>query len=201
MPANKKILVIVESPAKSKTISKYLGKGYVIRASYGHIFDLTVGGKNGFGVDIENGFKPKYVVNPDKKDKIKSIIIAAKQAKAVYIAADKDREGEAIAWHVAQSIKKTIKIPIYRVIFDEITKPAIKKAIESLGDLNKDLYDAQQARRVLDRIVGFSVSPFVINKFGPNLSAGRVQSVAVRLVVDRERENLVISLLQSMLIK
>lgn len=187
MVKKNKILVIVESPGKVKTISKYLGSDYIVRASFGHIFDLVTKGVGNFGVDIEKGFIPKYQVSPDKKDKIKAILSAAKSVDEVYIAADADREGEAIAWHLAEVLKPTKK-PIKRVIFNEITKKAIQSAIKKLGDLNKDLYDAQQARRVIDRIVGFSVSPVLINKFGPKLSAGRVQSVAVRIVVDRERE-------------
>lgn len=187
MSEKSKILVIVESPAKSKTISKYLGSDYIVRASYGHIFDLATTGVHNLGIDIDKGFVPKYKISSDKKDKVASIKKAAQQCRAVYIAADNDREGEAIAWHLAESLK-SIKVPIRRVIFNEITKSAIKKSIQSPGDLNADLYDAQQARRVLDRIVGFCVSPILFNKFGKNSSAGRVQSVAVRIIADREQE-------------
>lgn len=180
-------LVIVESPSKARTIEKYLGKDYIVRASYGHIRDLDHGGKRGIGVDLENNFKPRYKILADKKDKIQTIIDAATQSKEVLIAADPDREGEAIAWHLAYCIESTGK-PISRVLFHEITKKAIQKAIANPTSLNSDLYDAQQARRVLDRIVGFKVQPYLINKVGKDLSAGRVQSVAVRMVVVRERE-------------
>jgi DNA topoisomerase-1 len=182
-----KTLVIVESPGKVKKISKFLGDDYIVKASFGHIVDLSTTGKGRLGVDIENNFEPKYEVIPDKKDKIRAIVTAASKVSRIYIASDNDREGEAIAFHLAEILKKT-KLPIQRVTFNAITKAAVTKAVKDPGELNKDLYDAQQARRVLDRIVGFSVSPFLIKRLGPNLSAGRVQSVAVRLVVDRERE-------------
>lgn len=182
-----KILIIVESPAKAKKISKFLGPDYIVKASFGHVVDLATSGKGNYGVDTDNGFKPKYCVIPDKKDKIKLIINAAKNTKQILIASDPDREGEAIAWHLADLLEKT-KVPIFRVSFNEITKKAVVKGVSNPGPLNKELYDAQQARRVLDRIVGFAVSPFLIKKFGPKLSAGRVQSVAVRMVVDKERE-------------
>ena len=182
-----KTLLIVESPAKAKTISKYLGSNYIVRASYGHIVDLTTTGKNKLGIDVENNFKAKYEVISDKKDKLKSIIDASTDANKIYIASDPDREGEAIAWHLADELKVT-GLPIKRVIFNEITKNAIIKAVNSPGPLNQDLYDAQQARRFIDRIVGFLVSPFLIKKFGKNYSAGRVQSIAVKMTVDRERE-------------
>ncbi|HVI41867.1 MAG TPA: type I DNA topoisomerase [Anaerovoracaceae bacterium] len=182
-----KTLLVVESPAKAKTLSKYLGPDFIIRASYGHIIDLASGGKHGIGVDIDNNFKPKYVVIPDKKDKLNSIIDAASQVDQIFLASDPDREGEAIAWHLAGALESTGK-PIKRVLFHEITKTVVQKAIANPGELDADLYDAQQARRVLDRIVGFLVSPFLMNSIGPNLSAGRVQSVATRIIVDRERE-------------
>lgn len=182
------VLIVVESPAKSKTISKYLGKDFIVRASYGHILDLVTTGPGNFGVDIDGGFIPKYKVIDGKEDKIKTIINAAGLADEIYLASDPDREGEAIAWHLADVLKKTKK-PIHRVKFHEITKTALNEAIKNLEELDKDLYDAQQARRILDRIVGFSVSPFLMNAFGEkSLSAGRVQSVALRLIVDRERE-------------
>jgi DNA topoisomerase-1 len=187
MQKKNNILVIVESPAKVKTISKFLGKGYLVRATFGHIFDLARSGEGNFGVNIEKGFIPKYQVINDKKDKIKAIVTSAKMAKEIYIASDSDREGEAIAWHLKSVLDKT-GLPIRRVVFNEITKEEIQRAIASPGDLDKNLYDAQQARRVLDRIVGFSVSPTIISKFGPKLSAGRVQSVAVKIVVERENE-------------
>mgnify|MGYP001574839910 FL=1 len=179
-----KTLVIVESPAKAKKISKFLGDDFIVKASFGHVVDLTTSGTGNLGVDIENNFTPKYEVIPDKKDKVKAIIGAASDAKQIFIASDPDREGEAIAWHLEDLLKKT-QLPIFRVIFNEITQKAVLKAIKSPGKLDANLYDAQQARRVLDRIVGFSVSPFLIKRFGPQMSAGRVQSVGVRMVVDR----------------
>jgi DNA topoisomerase-1 len=184
-----KTLLIVESPAKSKTISKYLGSDYIVRASYGHILDLTKGGKgkDRLGVDIENGFKPIYVVSSDKKDKISAIVDAAKQVDLVLLAADKDREGENIAWCVSQQLKG-IKVPIRRITFDEITKSALQKAIAAPRDIDLNLNDAQTARRVLDRLVGFMASPMLMSTLGPGLSAGRVQSVCLRMIVDRERE-------------
>ena len=184
-----KTLVIVESPTKTKTILKHLGADYIVRATMGHIIDLATGGKHGLGVDIENDFKPNYTVIPDKKDKIAAIIDAAKQANLILLASDADREGEGIAVHVLEQLKdKNIKVPIKRITFGEITKSALQNAIASPRDIDLNLYDAQQARRVLDRIVGFMVSPFLIQSMGPNLSAGRVQSVAVRIIVDRDLE-------------
>ena len=149
-----KNLVIVESPAKAKTISKYLGKDYLVRASYGHIMDLSQSGKYNLGVNIDNNFTPKYRLIAEKKDKLKVIIESTRGVKRILIAADPDREGEAIAWHLADALEST-GIPIYRVMFHEITASSIKKAVADLGDLDSDLYDSQQARRVLDRIVGF----------------------------------------------
>jgi len=182
-----KTLFIVESPAKAKTISKYLGKDYIVEASAGHIVDLTMEGKDNLGVDIENGFVPKYGIMPDKKSKIKILIKRAQEVDKILLATDDDREGEAIAWHLYEVLKKTKK-PFKRVSFHEITKKALQEALKNERDLSKEIYDSQQARRVLDRIVGFSVSPFLIKKYGPKMSAGRVQSVALRIVVDRERE-------------
>lgn len=181
-------LVIVESPGKVKTISKILGSGYTVRPTVGHIIDLSKGRGNGdIGVDIQNGFAPRYEVLPDKKDKIKAIIDAARSADEIYIASDADREGEAIAFHVASQLE-SLKKPMKRIVFNEITKNAIIKAIENPIDFDKNLFDAQQARRVLDRIVGFMVSPYLSHKMGDKLSAGRVQSVALRMIVDREDE-------------
>lgn len=181
-------LVIVESPGKVKTISKILGAGYTVRPTVGHIIDLDQGrGGGDIGVDIENGFIPRYVVLPDKKDKIKAIIDAARTADEIYVASDKDREGEAIAFHIADQLKSLNK-PMKRIEFGEITKGAILHAIANPRDFNKDLFDAQQARRVLDRIVGFMVSPYLSRKLGDKCSAGRVQSVALRMIVDREEE-------------
>ena len=181
-----KTLIVVESPAKAKKIATYLSSDYIIKATFGHVFDL----KSGFGqlgVEIDNGFRPIYDIIPDKKDKLKMIIAAAKNVDEILLASDPDREGEAISFSIAEALARTNK-QIKRIKFHEITKKAVLNAIANPVDLDLRLYDAQQARRVLDRIVGFSVSPFIIKKYGPKLSAGRVQSVAVRLVVDRERE-------------
>lgn len=183
-----KTLIIVESPNKIKKISSYLGPDYVIRASFGHIIDLTTGDKKfRLGVDIENDYAPKYRILPDKKDKVQSIIDAASGVKDIFLATDMDREGEAIAWHLKSCLDSTGK-NIQRISFNEITKSAVLKAVQNPGPLDKDLFDAQQARRVLDRIVGFLASDFLRESIGNNLSAGRVQSVAVRIIVDRERE-------------
>lgn len=180
-------LVVVESPGKVKTISKILGTGYTVRPTVGHIIDLANGKGGDIGVDIQNNFAPKYEVLPDKKDKIKAIVDAARSADEIYIASDADREGEAIAFHVASQLRDLQK-PMKRIEFNEITKNAILKAIDNPREFNQDLFDAQQARRVLDRIVGFMVSPYLSHKLGDKLSAGRVQSVALRMIVDREDE-------------
>lgn len=181
-------LLIVESPGKVKTISKILGSDYTVRPTVGHIIDISKGrGGGDIGIDIHNGFKPRYEVLPDKKDKIKAIVDAARTADQIFIASDLDREGEAIAFHIVDQLKNLNK-PMFRIVFNEITKSAILKAIQNPRDFNKDLFDAQQARRVLDRIVGFMVSPYLSQKLGDKLSAGRVQSVALRMIVDRESE-------------
>ena len=177
-------LVVVESPAKAKTIKKYLGSGYVVKASVGHVMDLP---KSKIGVDIENGFEPVYEVIESKKKVVAELKAAAKTAGLLLLATDPDREGEAIAWHVYEQLKRT-KIPAQRILFNEITKKAIQEAIQKPLQLNRDLYDAQQARRVLDRLVGYQISPILWKKVRRGLSAGRVQSVAVRLVVEREEE-------------
>ena len=177
-------LVVVESPAKAKTIKKYLGSGYVVKASVGHVMDLP---KSKIGVDIENGFRPVYEVIEAKKKVVADLKAAAKTADRLLLATDPDREGEAIAWHVYEQLKRT-KIPAQRILFNEITKKAIQEAIQNPLQLNRDLYDAQQARRVLDRLVGYQISPILWKKVRRGLSAGRVQSVAVRLVVEREEE-------------
>src|SRR6266849_4895073 len=177
-------LVVVESPAKAKTIKKYLGSGYTVKASVGHIMDLP---KSKMGVDIENGFEPVYEVIKGKQKVVTELKAAAKNADRVLLATDPDREGEAIAWHVKQQIARS-RVPTQRVLFNEITKKAIQEAILKPLELNRDMYDAQQARRVLDRLVGYQISPILWNKVRRGLSAGRVQSVAVRLVVDREAE-------------
>ncbi len=179
-----KNLVIVESPAKAKTIEGYLGKDYKVSSSMGHIRDLAKG--NG-AIDVENGFKPTYEVSPDKKDIIKKLKELADEAEIVYLASDEDREGEAISWHLKEVLNLSDK-KTRRIVFTEITKNAIQNAIKNPRDIDIDLVDAQQARRVLDRLVGFELSPILWKKIKTGLSAGRVQSVAVRLVVERERE-------------
>jgi len=177
-------LVIVESPAKARTLGKILGKGYSLKASLGHVRDLP---KSRLGVDIENGFAPKYVV-PKAKNKIAGELKqAAKSASAVYLATDPDREGEAIAWHLVE-VTKTNRKPYRRVVFHEITEEAIEQAFKHPRSINMQLVDAQQARRVLDRLVGYKISPLLWRKVKRGLSAGRVQSVALRIIVDRERE-------------
>ena len=178
-------LVIVESPAKAKTITKYLGTGYAVRASMGHVRDLP---DRGIGIDIEHDFAPTYVVTEDKTDTVKHLRSAIKSASAVYLAPDPDREGEAIAWHVVKATAPAKDKPVHRVTFHEITQDAVRQAIASPRAIDMHLVDAQQARRVLDRIVGYRLSPFLWKKVTRGLSAGRVQSVALRLVVDRERE-------------
>lgn len=177
-------LVIVESPAKAKTIEKFLGKDYFVTSSMGHIRDLE---KKDFGIDMENNYQPKYIVSPDKKKIVAELKKQSKDAKMVWIASDEDREGEAIAWHLKEVLKLTPE-KTRRIVFHEITKEAILKAIANPRPIDENLVNAQQARRVLDRIVGFEVSPVLWKKVKPSLSAGRVQSVAVRLIVERERE-------------
>src|SRR6266540_749106 len=183
-----KSLVIVESPSKAKTINKYLGKDFRVIASVGHIKDLP---KKGLGVDVENNFEPTYEVMPGKEKVVREIKEAAKSAETVYVATDPDREGEAIGKHIAELITGTrgmARKPIFRVMFNEITKNAVKDAFNHPGKINDNLVDAQQARRVLDRLVGYKVSPLLWDKVRRGLSAGRVQTVAVRLVVERERD-------------
>jgi len=180
-----KNLVIVESPAKSKTLARFLGKDFAIMATVGHIIDLP---KSKIGVDVENNFAPDYTVIDGKQKIITELKKAAKNAETVYLAPDPDREGEAIAWHVANSISKGSKATFVRVAFNEITKRAVVDAISNPREINMNLVNAQQARRVLDRIVGYTVSPFLWRTVARNLSAGRVQSVALRLVCERENE-------------
>jgi DNA topoisomerase-1 len=177
-------LVIVESPAKAKTIEKFLGKDYLVKSSFGHIRDLD---KKDFGVDLNNRYQPNYIISEDKKKVVAELKKVAKAAKTVWIASDEDREGEAIAWHLMEVLKLDPETT-NRIVFHEITKDAIQHAIKNPRHLNKDLVDAQQARRILDRLVGFEISPVLWKKVKPSLSAGRVQSVAVRLIVERERE-------------
>ena len=177
-------LVVVESPAKAKTIKKYLGSGYTVKASVGHIMDLP---KSKIGVDVDNDFEPIYEVIESKKKVVAELKAAAKLADRILLATDPDREGEAIAWHIRTQFAKN-KVPTFRVLFNEITKKAINEAIEKPLQLNQALYDAQQARRVLDRLVGYQISPILWKKVRRGLSAGRVQSVGVRLVVEREEQ-------------
>ncbi len=179
-----KNLVIVESPAKAKTIEKYLGKDYTVRSSIGHIRDLV---KKGLGVDTENNFEPTYEISPEKKAVVKELKELAKKAEVVWLATDEDREGEAISWHLLEALKLD-ESKTRRVVYNEITKDAILKAINKPRSIDFNLVNAQQARRVLDRLVGFELSPVLWRKVKPSLSAGRVQSVAVRLIVERERE-------------
>lgn len=177
-------LVIVESPAKAKTIERYLGKNYKVKASMGHVRDLP---KSRMAIDVENQFEPKYITIRGKGPILKEIKSAAKKAKKIYLAADPDREGEAIAWHLANSLDVDIDSEC-RVVFNEITKDAIKEAFKHPRAINMDLVDAQQARRILDRLVGYNISPLLWKNVKKGLSAGRVQSVAVRLIIDRENE-------------
>ncbi|MDM5213396.1 type I DNA topoisomerase [Peribacillus sp. NJ4] len=177
-------LVIVESPAKAKTIERYLGKKYKVKASMGHVRDLP---KSQMGVDVEHEYEPKYITIRGKGPVLKELKTAAKKAKKIYLAADPDREGEAIAWHLAHSLDVDINSDC-RVVFNEITKEAIKESFKSPRPINMKLVDAQQARRVLDRLVGYNISPLLWKKVKKGLSAGRVQSVAVRMIIDREKE-------------
>lgn len=176
--------MIVESPAKARTIGRFLGKGYDVVASVGHVRDLL---KSQLSVDVDNGFEPKYRVPNEKKEVVRRIKSLADGTKKVFLATDPDREGEAIAWHLMESAEID-PAKTERVVFHEITKNAIAEAFEKTRDLDMDLVDAQQARRILDRLVGYSVSPILWAKVKGKLSAGRVQSVALRLVVERERE-------------
>ena len=180
-----KNLVIVESPAKAKTIEKFLGSDYQVESSYGHIADLP---SKEIGVDVENGFKPKYEVSADKKALVTKLKGLAKKADMVWLASDEDREGEAISWHLSEELHLD-KNKTKRIVFHEITKTAILKAIENPREIDYNLVNAQQARRVLDRLVGYELSPVLWRKIKGGLSAGRVQSVSVRLVVEREREH------------
>ncbi|AWA28807.1 type I DNA topoisomerase [Flavobacterium magnum] len=179
-----KNLVIVESPAKAKTIEKFLGADFQVESSYGHIADLP---SKEIGVDVENGFKPRYEVSPDKKALVSKLKTLSKNAEMVWLASDEDREGEAISWHLAEELKLDSK-KTKRIVFHEITKSAILKAIDNPREIDYNLVNAQQARRVLDRLVGYELSPVLWRKVKGGLSAGRVQSVAVRLIVERERE-------------
>ncbi|MFZ5868979.1 MAG: toprim domain-containing protein, partial [Actinomycetota bacterium] len=191
-------LVIVESPAKARTIAGYLGDGYEVEASVGHIRDLPQpselpaelkkGPLGKFAVDVEHDFAPYYVVNPDKRKKVAELRRALKDVDELYLATDEDREGEAIAWHLLEELKP--KVPVRRMVFHEITREAIQRAIETTRDIDTRLVDAQETRRILDRLYGYEVSPVLWRKVRQGLSAGRVQSVATRMVVERERERM-----------
>ena len=191
-------LVIVESPAKAATIEGYLGPDYHVTASIGHIRDLPQpselpkdmkkGPFGRFAVNVDEGFTPYYVVNPDKKKKVTELKKLLKESDELFLATDEDREGEAIAWHLLQVLKP--KVPVRRMVFHEITKEAIQRALDNTRDLDTNLVDAQETRRILDRLYGYEVSPLLWRKIRPSLSAGRVQSVATRLVVAKERDRM-----------
>ena len=178
-----KTLVVVESPAKAKTIKKYLGAGYEVLASKGHVKDLP----KKMGIDFENGFKETYEVVPGKEKVLAELKLAAKDADDILLATDPDREGEAIGWHLAEELG-TKKKKIHRLMFNEITKKAVQEAMKHPGAIDMKMVDAQQARRVLDRLVGYKISPILWDKVRRGLSAGRVQSVALKLICDREQE-------------
>jgi DNA topoisomerase-1 len=180
-----KNLVIVESPAKARTIERYLGADFRVLASYGHVRDLPENpGKGKFGVDVDNDFAPEYVISTDRRKQVADIEKAARGADAIYLATDLDREGEAIAWHIAEATHMA-DAKTHRVTFSEITEAAIREAFANPRRIDKHLVDAQQARRIVDRLVGYTLSPLLSRKVRGGLSAGRVQSVAVRLVVER----------------
>ena len=178
-------LVIVESPAKAKTIGRFLGDDYVVEASIGSVRDLE---PKGLAVDVDDQFKPTYVVMPDKRDVVKRLKAAVKQADQVYLATDEDREGEAIAWHLAEILRPNV--PMRRMVFHEITRSAIENAINQSRDIDTGLVDAQETRRIIDRLFGYPVSEVLWRKVSTGLSAGRVQSPAIRLIVERERERM-----------
>ena len=179
-----KTLVVVESPAKAKTIEKFLGKNYTVLASMGHLRDLP---KSQMGVDLEHDFEPKYITIRGKGEILAGLRKEVKKADKIYLATDPDREGEAISWHLMQALKEDPD-KMHRITFNEITKTAVKDSLKHARGLNMNLVDAQQARRMLDRMVGYTISPLLWAKVKRGLSAGRVQSVAVRLIVERERE-------------
>jgi hypothetical protein len=192
-------LVIVESPAKAKTIAGYLGKGYVVESSIGHIRDLPVRAADvpaaykgepwaSLGIDVDNDFKPLYVISPRKKDQIQKLKKLLADADELFLATDEDREGEAIAWHLLEVLDP--KVPVRRMVFHEITPGAIKRALQETREIDRQLVDAQEARRILDRLYGYEISPVLWRKITTGLSAGRVQSVATRIVVERERERM-----------
>src|SRR6201990_779649 len=175
-------LVIVESPAKAKTIARFLGDDFDVRASVGHVADLP---SKGLAVDVDNGFKPTYELATPGRDVVKDLRAALKNASELYLATDEDREGEAISWHLLEHLKP--RVPVKRMVFHEITRSAIEEAVEAARDIDHGLVDAQESRRIVDRLFGYPVSEVVWRKIRPRLSAGRVQSPAVRLVVERER--------------
>ncbi|MDN6623276.1 MAG: toprim domain-containing protein, partial [Bifidobacterium crudilactis] len=190
-------LVIVESPTKAKKIGGYLGDGYTVMASVGHIRDLAQPSQvpaakkaqfGKFGVDVEDGCTPYYIVDGDKKKTVAELKSALKSADELFLATDEDREGEAIAWHLVQTLKP--KVPVRRMVFHEITPEAIRSSLNQTRDVDGNMVDAQETRRVLDRLYGYELSPVLWRKVGPGLSAGRVQSVATRLIVERERERM-----------
>ncbi|MBO0878252.1 MAG: toprim domain-containing protein, partial [Pseudonocardia sp.] len=192
-------MVIVESPAKARKIASYLGSGYVVESSRGHIRDLPRGAADvpakfkgeswaRLGVDVDNAFEPLYVITPEKKATVTELKGALKDVDELLLATDGDREGEAIAWHLLETLKP--KVPVSRMVFHEITEPAIRAAAENPRELDQDLVDAQETRRILDRLYGYEVSPVLWKKVMPKLSAGRVQSVATRIIVQRERERM-----------
>ncbi len=194
-------LVIVESPAKARKIGEYLGDGYVVESSIGHIRDLPRGAADvpkaykgekwaRLGIDVDNDFKPLYVVSSDKKEQIKKLKALMKDADTLYLATDKDREGEAIAWHLLEVLSPPGNVEVHRMVFTEITEKAIHEALNDPRELDRKMVDAQEARRMLDRLYGYEISPVLWKKVMPRLSAGRVQSVATRIVVQRERERM-----------
>ena len=180
-----KYLVIVESPAKVKTIKKFLGKNYEVTASNGHVRDLP---KSKMGIDFEHDFEPKYITIRGKGDLLAKLRKEAKKADRIYLATDPDREGEAISWHLTKALKLDDTKEVYRISFNEITKNAVKASLKQPREIDMDLVNAQQARRVLDRMVGYKISPLLWEKVKRGLSAGRVQSVALRIIADRENE-------------
>src|SRR5258706_11681476 len=181
-----KNLVIVESPAKAKTLEKFLGKDFRVLASYGHVRDLP---RKGLGVDRDNAYEPTYVVVPGKEKTLGELKKAARGATAVFLAADPDREGEAISWHLQEALKPSSKgVPFRRVRFNEITKKAVLQSMADAGEIDAKLVDAQQARRIMDRLVGYEVSDLLWKKIWRGLSAGRVQTVALRIICERENE-------------
>src|SRR6266498_2459863 len=191
-----KPLVIVESPAKAKTIAGILGRDFVVESSIGHIRDLPRNASevpaaykseawSRMGVDVDNGFKPIYVITPDKRRQVTKLKSLLKEASELYLATDEDREGESIAWHLTEVLNP--RVPVKRMVFHEITRPAILFAVDNPRELDRRLVDAQEARRILDRLYGYEVSPVLWKKVMPGLSAGRVQSVATRILVERER--------------